>query len=276
VKEFKKPDFLIKEDFSIYQEKRKTILTSSSLKEFDKSPALCHGTMTGKFKRKETEAFKVGTDFHSYFLEREKFDEDFIIEPDAEEFPNANGDVTSSFRNTKGYKEWKAELGEQRLVSLDDVELLEIMEASIRTHPIAKNMFSGGGCSEHVIRVKLYGVMCQIRPDRYNPDWGILDLKTTDNLDAFEYSIPKYGYPTSGAFYRSVFQAASKEFFPPNYYLVVVEKKPPYRTGVWKLSENVMDMCEKMNTKNIKHFKECSASGVWPLGFEEMNIYEYI
>jgi len=272
---FKAPKFLIKEEVSIYQEKRKTILTASYLKEFDTSPALCHGTMTGKFKRKETEAFKVGTDFHSYFLERDKFDEDFIIEPDGENFPNAKGDVTSAFRNTKGYKEWKEGLGDQRLVSLDDIELLKMMSASIMSHPIAKKMFSAG-VSEHVVRAELHGVKCQIRIDYYTPDRGIIDLKSCDNLDAFGYSIGKYGYPTSGAFYRKVFQEKSKEFFPPNYYLVAVEKKPPYRTGVWKISEDVMDMAEKMNAKNIKHFKECSESGVWPLGYEEMNIYEYI
>jgi len=132
------------------------------------------------------------------------------------------------------------------------------------------------GCSEHVIRAELHGVMCQIRIDHYNPDYGIIDLKSCNNLDAFQYNIAKFGYPTSGVFYREVFQAASKEFFPPNYYLVAVEKNPPYRTGIWKFSEEVMEMSEKMNAKNIKHFKECSETGVWPMGYEEINIYEYI
>jgi len=272
---FKKPDFLIQEEFSIYQEKRKKFLTSSYLKEFDKSPALCHGTMTGKYENKETPAREFGTKFHSFILEKIKFDKDYISEPGAENFPNSKGDVTDSFRATKAYKEWKADLGDKRLITLDDLELLKMLGGSIRSHPIAKKMLSKGW-SEHVIRVELHGVMCQIRIDHYNPDWGIIDLKSCNNLDKFEYDIPKFGYTTSGAFYRSVFQGASKEFFPPSYYLVAVEKNPPYRTGVWKMSENVMDMCEKMNTKNIKHFKECSDSGVWPLGYEEMNIYEYM
>jgi len=273
VKEFKKPDFLIEEEFSIYQENRKNILTSSYLKEFDKSPALCHGTMTGKYMREETPALEFGTKFHSFILERDKFHEDYANEPDSENFPNARGDVTSKFRLTTAYKEWKEDLGEKKVISPNDLDLLKTLNESIKSHPIAKKMLSNG-CSEHVIRVELHGVMCQIRIDQYNPDWGIIDLKSCVNLDKFEYDIPKFGYTTSGAFYRSVFQAASKEFFPPNYYLVAVEKNPPYRTGVWKMSEDVMDMCEKMNTKNIKHFKECTESGVWPLGFEEMNIYD--
>ena len=132
------------------------------------------------------------------------------------------------------------------------------------------------GCSERVIRAELHGVKCQIRIDHFNPDYGIIDLKSCNNLDAFQYDIPKFGYPTSGVFYRDVFQAASKEFFPPNYYLVAVEKKPPYRTGIWKFSEDGMELIGEMNKKNIKHFKECSDSGVWPLGYESINTYEYI
>lgn len=274
---FKPPPFLFKEDSAVYQEKRKKFLTSSYLKEFDKSPALCHGRITGKYKQEETAAMALGTAFHSFVLEKSKFDDGYTIEPDSKNFPNAKGEVTDGWRATTAYKEWKKDLGDRRLVSHDDLDLFEIMKQSILDHSKAKDILSHG-CSEHVVRAELHGVPCQIRIDYYNPNWGMADIKTCQNIDKFEYEISGRGYHTSGAFYRDVFKTAAKQFMPPKFYLIVVEKIPPYRTEVWDFSDNVMEMCEKENSANIIRFKKCMDSGVWPLAhdYEEIKTYEYV
>lgn len=273
----KRPKFLIKEDAVIYHENRKKFLTSSSLKDFEVSPALCHGRMTGKYKQKETPAMAFGTAFHSFVLERAEFHDNYINEPDSENFPNAKGEVTSKFRLTTAYKEWKADIGEKKIISSDDLELIKIMNESIKGHPKAKDLLSSGW-SENVIRSELHGVPCQIRIDHYSLDGVMADIKTCQNIDKIEYEISGRGYHTSAAFYRDVFKAASGQFMPPKFYLIVVEKIPPYRTQVWDFTDSVMEMCGKENHANIIRFKKCMASGVWPLSYdyEEIKTYEYI
>ena len=53
-----------------------------------------------------------------------------------------------------------------------------------------------------VIRAEYVGVPCQIRVDWFSSDEGLVDLKTCEDLDAFEDDARRFQYVPQMAFYR--------------------------------------------------------------------------
>ena len=115
--------------------------------------------------------------------------------------------------------------------------------------------------------------------DWFNPDFEgrpvIVDLKTCDNLSFFERDARKYGYPEQLAFYREVFKAAS-DGVAPDTYIVGIEKREPYRCGVWKLTDGLLDQSAATNQMAMSLLKECRCRNEWPTGYEALRIFDTI
>jgi hypothetical protein len=56
--------------------------------------------------------------------------------------------------------------------------------------------------------------------------------------------------------------------------MIAVEKNEPFSAGVWKLTDEVLDLAEKTNKAALNHYRECDNTGVWPTGFEEIRIID--
>jgi hypothetical protein len=110
--------------------------------------------------------------------------------------------------------------------------------------------------------------------DFFNPDYGIIDLKTCDDLTWFEADARRYGYTYQLAFYRSVLREASSKNCPV--YIIAVEKKEPYRCGVWHVSKTALSFAESENKAAIGRLKKCRAQNIWPTGYEEIRILDSI
>ncbi|MDR0931788.1 MAG: PD-(D/E)XK nuclease-like domain-containing protein [Victivallales bacterium] len=125
---------------------------------------------------------------------------------------------------------------------------------------------------EGVVRAEYSGVPCQIRMDWFSGKYELVDLKTCDSLKWFESDCRRFGYLFQMAFYRAVIREATGIAVPVH--IVAVEKNEPFSTGVWKLTDEVLELAELGNKAALERYRNCRASGVWPTGYEEVRIID--
>jgi hypothetical protein len=100
--------------------------------------------------------------------------------------------------NTKAFAEWAAAQGKPVLTD-EKALLIESMADGVVAHDIAMSLMAKG-VAEGVVRAEYCGLACQARMDWFNPDRGIVDLKTCDDLTYFEADARRYGYTHQLAF----------------------------------------------------------------------------
>lgn len=237
-------------------------LSSHMLADFRKCPALYHGKLTGEVREPESTAFLLGRAAHTLILEgRTAFDEQYFIgEP-------VNPRTGEPFgKNTKAYAEWAAAQDKEPF-SPKDFEFLVKLQAAVWMHPAASDLLIAGE-AEGVVRAEYCGMKCQIRMDWFNPERGIIDLKTCDDLTWFEADSRRFGYIAQLAFYRAVLRMRLGCNVPVH--IIAVEKREPFRAGVWRVSAEALDCAEQENAAAIARLIACRQNGVWPTGYEEI------
>ena len=116
-------------------------------------------------------------------------------------------------------------------------------------------------------------VPAQARIDWFNPDYGIVDLKSTgDDIRWFSKAAHDYGYAFQAAFYRKLLELKSGKKYPA--FLIAVEKKAPFTVGVFKFADDVLDQAEAINRETLREFADCRDSGVFPTRFEETQLID--
>jgi hypothetical protein len=129
------------------------------------------------------------------------------------------------------------------------------------------------GQAEGVVRAPYCGVPCQIRIDWLNPHTSVVDLKTCDDLTWFEADSKRYGYHRQMAFYRAVLAQALGGLLVP-VHIIAVEKKEPFRCGVWRISDDTLSIAQRENEAAIHRLKHCRQTDRWPTGYEEIRILD--
>ena len=257
-------------------------LSSHLLSDFRACPLLYHKKMTGSIEPTDTAAYQTGRALHTLILEgRARFDEEYLISSGP-----VNPKTGEPFgKTTKVYREW---LAAQKRPTIDSEEFgwMSKLQSSVWLHPVANALLEHGR-AEGTVRIALRGEPCQIRMDWFNPDFNgkpvIVDLKTCDNLSFFERDARKYGYPEQLAFYRQVFMeanggmnAAAHDDPPPEVYIIAIEKREPYRCGVWKLTDELLDQATATNNTAMSVLKECRCRNEWPTGYEDERVMDVI
>ena len=241
--------FIVDIDADEYHEaaRRGEFLSSHLLGDFRACPRLYKKKLSGEIEPVDTTAYQIGRALHTLILEgRSKFDAEYLISsgPTNPKTGEAYG------KTTKAYREWLA--AQKRPVVSSD---------------------------EGTVRIALDGEPCQIRMDWFNPDFEgkpvIVDLKTVADFPFFEKDARKYGYPEQLAFYREVFKAANADVNAsaqdaPDVYIVAIEKREPFRCGVWKLTDELLEQAAATNKMAMSLLKECRRRGEWPTGYEEL------
>jgi hypothetical protein len=258
----------IKESFAEYHEKSKTHNTSHQLGNFRITPLLYFKMKCGLCKDKERPAFPIGRGCHTLTLEgREAFDREYVVGGPINPRTGKRFGVTSD-----AYKDWAAAQGKPVLTD-DQFELIQNLTAGVKAHAGARELLSCG-TPEAVIRAEYCGVPSQIRMDWFNPKAGIVDLKTCDDLTWFEADARRYGYAYQLAFYRAIVAVVSGQYVPVH--LIAVEKKEPFRCGVWLVEDGILNQAQKENEAAIERLKACEVLGTWPTGYEERRVFDSI
>lgn len=268
--EYPHPFVWVPEDEYHAAARRGQYVTSHMLADFRRSPLLYKRTIDGIIPPVRSEAFAFGTAAHKLILEgTDAFNAAYLVA----EGP-VNPKTGEAFGpNTKAYREWATAQAPRIVLSPRDWAKLTNMNLAVTNHKDAQRLLSGGFPEATVRTERMNGTLCQARIDWFNPAEGIVDLKTCEDLDRFEYDAKKFGYGYQSAFYRtSVSHAtdAAPEDIPC--YIIAVEKSEPFRCGVWQVDSLWLDDCTRTNSLAIQRLAQCKESGVWPSGFESMRI----
>ena len=240
-------------------------MSSHLLADFRESPELYRRKTSGEIAEAESPALVLGRAAHCLILEgRAAFDEQFLV---------ADGPVNPKTsepygKTTKAYADWLASQTKE-IVSQKDFGFILKLQKSVWTHPTASALLDNGA-SEATVRASYCDVPCQIRIDWFSCEYGIVDLKTCDSLKWFEADCKRFGYIHQMAFYRAVLRESIGETVPVH--LVAVEKNEPFSTGVWELTDEVLDQAEEVNKAALARYRKCQYTGHWPTGYEDVRI----
>ena len=261
-------DVLIRESAEVYHAQAGRYLSSHQLANFRKNPLLYKKKLDGQVKDEDRPAYLIGRAGHARILEGHA-----AYEAQYACGGPVNPKTGERFGSrTKTFLEWAEEQGKPVLTE-DQASLVEAMHAAVFGHHNASGLLSDG-VAEGVIRAEYCGVACQARLDWLNPERGIVDLKTCDNLDWLQMDARSYEYAHQLAFYRAVLASVIGTVLPV--YLVAVEKREPFRCGVWRMGEDVLGIAQKDNEDAIKRLKACRERDHWPTGYEEVRNFDWV
>jgi hypothetical protein len=258
--------FILQEPAEEYHGKAKEYLSSHRLADFRKDPLLFHKKELGLVEDPDRPAYVIGRAAHTLILEgRPVFEKEYAVGGPVNP---KTGEVYGS--RTKAYQEWAEEQGRPVLTD-DQMHLVENLRDSVHSHGHAQELLAEG-IPEGVGRANYCGVPSQIRIDWLNPERGIVDLKTCDNIDWLQMDAKTYGYAHQLAFYRAVLAAVTQTV--AEVYLIAVEKREPFRSGVWRMAPDVLNHAQKENEQAIERLKRCREADAWPTGYEQIRTFD--
>ena len=199
-----------------------------------------------------TKAMEEGTAVHAFFLENNKFYDEYIFRPEG---LNAR---------TKEGKEWIKENQGKKILSYEWKENLEKMKQSILDSP-AEIIYNNDNYSElSFFWDDLYGIRGKCRPDclSYN-DRFVLDLKTTQDASpkGFQKSIGGFGYHIQAAWYlRGLRKLGIKV---DEFLFVAIEKTAPFCVGVYRADKEMLEEGDKKVEEALNIIQQCNRNRHW-------------
>ena len=257
---------LIREPAEAYHAKAGEFLTSHLLADYRKCPLLYRQRVLGLIERDDRPAYLIGDTAHVRILEgSDEFQRRFAVGGPIN--PKTNRPFGS---NTVKFAQW-AEAQGKPVLTAEQAELVERLAAGVLRNQLAVELLADG-VAEGVARAEYCGVPCQIRIDWLSGRAGLIDLKSADDLDFFASDARRYGYVYQLAFYRGVLAEVVGRLLPCH--LIGVEKKWPFRCGVWRVTEDALDQCARENADAIERLKDCRRLDAWPTGYEEIRVLD--
>lgn len=257
--------------------KRNEYTTSHRLNLYRRCPALYKKIIDGLIVEGDTATFILGRATHTLILEGpDTFDAEYMVS-DGPENPKTGKPYG---KTAQAYINWAAAQAKP-VISTEDFDLIVTMREAVRAHQVVAELLEDG-VAEATVRVDWNGEPVQARIDWLDTDRGIIcDLKTCDDLDKFRYNIRDFGYVTQMAFYCHALELAGYKGPKLKAFLIAVEKREPYRVGVFEISAstledgNFAEPGAKYGAGNdflINALKTSRQTDFWPTLFEGVQI----
>ncbi|MFW5871267.1 MAG: PD-(D/E)XK nuclease-like domain-containing protein [Verrucomicrobiota bacterium] len=265
--------------FSEYQDWN--AINQSTLKEGCRSMA--HLLNAYIAKPVESKSFALGHAFHAAVLEPDRFDTEYVLEPEPGTYPpvadewNAyreknsdKGDdwCATNFKRTNAWKTAMSAFGISNVgkakITLQDLQTVKQMKAALFANRTWQKISED---AEHTESSMLWhdtkNVLCKARLDMISPA-GLIDLKTTEDASpkAFMRSIANYGYHFQAAFYQRGFNKITGKEVPV--YFVVVEKTMPFGVAVYAMPWSAIMAGNEVIETLLAEYADCLASDTWP------------
>ena len=231
---------------------RKTHLSSTGVRTFKKNKKQFEYMLTNELI-KQTKAMADGTAVHAFFLERDKFNSDFVIKP------------ADMRLNTKVGKEWALENQSKIIIDSELGNNLYEMEKSFMDSP-AKLIYDIKGQTELSYFWDDLGTIKGIcRPDWISDDGEIVvDVKTTTDASprGFQKSIANCGYHLQLGWYLRGLRKLGlpvKEFI-----FIAIEKTPPFCVGVYSADQKMINFAMKELDQLIPEIQTAMVSNEFP------------
>ena len=231
---------------------RKTHISSTGIRTFKKNKKQFEYSLTHDLV-KQTKAMADGTAVHAFFLERDKFDTDFVIKP------------ADMRLNTKAGKEWAQEHQSKIIIDSELGNNLYEMEKSFMDSP-AKLIYDIKGQADLSYFWDDFGtIKGKCRPDWISDDGSIVvDVKTTTDAShkGFQKSIANWGYYLQLGWYLRGLRKLGlpvKEFI-----FIAIEKTPPFCVGVYSADQNMIDFAMKELDQLMPEIQTAMVSNEFP------------
>lgn len=243
-------------------------ISKSQLDLAHESPALLSWSKSAPEDERKRGALDIGTAVHTLLLEPHLFEQQYAVGP------------ANAPRNTKAGKEKWAEFEEtldgRIVLTGDDYQTIKLMQASAMAHPHARWLLEAEGDAE----ASIYwtdpetGLLCRIRPDKLVPSVNIIvDVKTTDDVAKFKWSVRDYRYDVQDAFYSSGYHAHFGEA-PAQFVFLVVGKTincGKYPVRVITLDDESRAVGYDEMREDLHLVAECTNNNNWP-GIQTMSV----
>ncbi len=253
---------LINEPADTYHSRAKDNLSSHQLIDFIRCPYLYAKKRAGLIPQTDSPAYFLGRAAHTRILEGlDVYEKEYAVGVPVN--PTTGKPFGST---TKKFLEWQ-EAQQKPVIPFEKAELVESMNAGVRQNPVACEILSQGK-AEGVVRTKYIDFPCQIRIDWLHPELGIVDLKTCDDLTWFESDARKFHYVHQLAFYQNVLDQVIDQLVPV--YIIAVEKKEPFRCGVWQVPSETLLQARAENEAAMERLKKANQDDHFVTGYEEL------
>ena len=221
----------LRDDEHYYGEVGKQFLSNSDIK------ALIDNPLNFKKPSPPNPAFVVGSYFHTCILEPDKL-EKFKI-------------VKSKTRNTKEYKEIA---GEDICLLQHEVDQIELMREKVLEIDLFKDLILDGAVEyEQPGLIELEGMQWKGKADILNHSSQlIIDLKTTNNINAFASSAHKFNYDSQAYIYSKMFNM--------DLVFVVIDKKT-HQLGLFDCSDKFLQSGQNKVALAVQAYNDFFVNG---------------
>jgi len=231
-----KHELILSDDKVYYSDTN--FVTNSMLSLLNKSPQHLQRMLEGH--KEESSALNFGKAFHTIVLEPEKFETDIAV-------------FEGKTRRGKVWEEFKEK--NEGITIITEAEYKKILD--MRKHlvtPDESYEFIENSTHEVVNVWNTLNINCKGKVDCVydsNDKKILIDVKTTQDAspDAFRRSAYKYGYHRQAAFYTDGMGA-------DEFWFAVVEKEAPYRTGLYKASDEFLNNGRIEISKLMEKYRE--------------------
>lgn len=199
-----------------------TVVTSSSLRDFLKSPTYYYNKYVARVvSSEETDAMRFGIAFHHAVLEHEVFEKKYYADP-----------YRSNSKDSKLLASKMA--GKVRLTEHNYI-LCTTLSKVAWNHPTAREECTTGEIERPIEARMKNGLTLKCKPDLINEN-GIYDLKSLGKpLNMFSEHAFSLSYHIQAAFYTGVL-VGSRDPIHRDFNFWVVTKREPYQCGFFRIS----------------------------------------
>lgn len=231
-------------------------ISKSDLDLVNKSPDLLEWVRNAPAAPNDTA--DIGNAAHCALLEPDRFATDYVNMPSFDKRTNAGKADAAAFVEANK---------NNTVLSADDFDMVLAMRDSVLAHPLANKLLTSPGQSEASIFFEVDGIKCKCRPDRIvdSSVFGchiIADVKTTDDIDKFHWSIRDYRYHVQDAYYSDGYFQLTGEW--PRFLFVVVSKKRVFGrhpVRVFELTQDDKDEGRAEFMADLERYQEFKAFG---------------
>lgn len=236
----------------------------------------------------DSKAKRLGRLVHLAFLEPAKFESLVVLMPeDAPDKPTqamldayAAGSTKQkpeTIARIKWWEEFNAKVTPgSEVISRDEYSLISDITTSAEGALASAKPDTSMWQVESPLHKDIGGCIIKGRPDlvtTINGELAVVDLKTTEDAapGPFSRDINAYKYHMQGAWYLELTRAKA-------FYIVAVEKQPPYAGIVYCLSEEAIAAGKALMSEAVDTYKLCLTLNRWPSypsGIHSISIPKY-
>lgn len=244
-------------------------LTSRLLRDFRKCPLLFHRKQSGLLPQSEPKTYLIENATRCLILQgREEFDRRYLIGGDRPINPRTGAPFGTE---TKAYAEWRATV-ERDILTEEEGLLVINMAAAVATHDEANRLLHKDGVAFNRVDADFHGIPATAVIHWLSCDAEIVEVCIINDLDRFEQQAKDGDYAHRLEFQERL--AFGRNSNSRGCYFIAVERKEPYRVGVWETSGHTMAEAYGDNRDAAETIKDCDHSGEWPTRYEKLKTLE--